>query len=72
MSEYTEPKLRKCDQKDCPVTATYTLVWTKQQYYCPIHVQKAIGIASAMGFPTPANTVRLLEPDEMILEADDE
>lgn len=63
-----EPKLRKCNQEGCPIPATHTLVWTKYQYYCPIHVRTALGIADAMGFPTPANTVRQLEPDEMIIE----
>ncbi len=69
--EYNEPKLRKCDQDECEITATHTLVWTKHQYYCPIHVNTALGIANAMGFPTPANTVRKLEPLEMILEEDE-
>ncbi len=65
----TEPKLRPCDQHDCPIPATHTLVWTKHQYYCPIDVRKVLEIAEAMGFPTPMNTVRKLDPLEMILEA---
>jgi hypothetical protein len=62
------PKIRKCDQKGCELPATFTLVWTKQQYYCSIHVNTALHIASAMGFPTPENTVRQLEAEEVILE----
>lgn len=67
MSDYNEPKMRPCDQDGCIIPATHTLVWTKQQYYCPVHLQKALGIAQFMGFPTPNNTVRELTIDERIL-----
>lgn len=72
MSEYNEPKMKKCDHKGCEIPATHTLVWTKHQYYCPIHVRTALGVAAAMGFPTPMNTVRELELFEMIDETEDE
>jgi hypothetical protein len=66
------PKIRKCDQKGCELPATFTLVWMKQQFYCSIHVNTALGVANAMGFPTPENTVRALGPMEMIIDEDDE
>ena len=66
------PKMRKCDQKGCELPATFTLVWTKQQFYCSIHVNTALGVANAMGFPTPENTVRALGPMEMIIDEGEE
>ncbi len=66
MTNHDEPKTKKCDQKGCELPATHTLVWAKQQYYCPIHVNTALNIARHMGFPTPNNTVRKLSPLEMI------
>ena len=61
---------RLCDNKNCDLIATHTLVWTGHQYYCAIHAQQALGLANHMGFPTPANTVRTLEPDEIYVGPD--
>lgn len=63
---------RLCDNKDCELIATHTLVWTEQQYYCLIHGNQALGVADAMGFPTPFNTFRAMTPDEMMPESEDE
>lgn len=59
-----------CDQKGCEFPATFTLVWTKHQCYCAIHTQTVLGVAEAMGFPTPAATVRPMTADEMMPEED--
>lgn len=69
--EYNEPKLRKCSQDGCEITATHTLVWTSPNYYCPIHVRQVIDFANIMGFDTPLNTLRKLEPLEMIDDSED-
>jgi hypothetical protein len=39
-------------------------------YGCRFHTMQAIGMAEAMGFPTPAATVRELTPDEMLPDED--
>lgn len=60
-----------CNQKDCDMPATHTYVWTgKQIYSCMIHAQKALNIAEAMGFPTPAATMRPMTIDEMVHDDD--
>lgn len=64
----SEPKVRRCDEHDCPVPATHKLVWSSWQYYCALHANAALNIAAKMGFPKPARTVVQLEPDEMILD----
>jgi hypothetical protein len=61
---------RKCDEATCEFPATYYVVWTKPRYYCPIHLQKVLAVADAMGFPTPAATVRRLTIDEMLPDED--
>lgn len=50
----------KCDQNGCTEHATHTLVWIDRKNYCEEHTAKFLGVADAMGFPTPANTVMLL------------
>lgn len=60
----------KCNQEGCTAEAIFTLVWTKQQFYCTEHAMTVIKVANAMGFPTPANTARVLTMDELL--ADDE
>jgi hypothetical protein len=62
--------VRKCDQDGCIMPATHTLVWDEHKYYCLIHVNKALGIAQAMGFPTPGRTVRQLTIAEMLIDDD--
>jgi hypothetical protein len=63
----SEPIYRKCDAKDCDLPATHWLVWTKPQVYCRIHAQGMVNVGNAMGYPTPASTVRPLWLDEMIV-----
>ena len=46
-----------CDEKDCELPVHVTLVWTDFKQYCLIHGNKALGVASAMGFPTPSATI---------------
>ncbi len=58
-----------CDVVNCDLPATHTLVWTRQENCCAIHAQYTLRVADAMGFPTPANTVRELSADEMIKES---
>jgi hypothetical protein len=58
----------KCDQDGCEFPATHYLVWTKPQHYCLIHAQTMLNVASAMGYPTPASTVRPLTMDEMLTD----
>jgi hypothetical protein len=59
--------LRKCDSKECENPATHWLVWTGPQFYCQDCAEKMLGVADAMGFPTPASTVRPLNTTEMLL-----
>jgi len=66
MNKLDDTGMRLCDQTDCELIATHTLVWTDHKYYCMIHTNKAIGIADYMGFPTPRNTVRKMTIDEMM------
>jgi len=62
---------RLCDSKDCEFIATHTLVWTKQQYYCMVCANGMLNIGAAMGFPTPASTIRPMTPDEYYVGPDD-
>lgn len=61
-----EDGARLCDMEGCEFIATHTLVWEAHQCYCAIHTRQTLGLAHHMGFPTPANTVRMLTPDEMM------
>lgn len=62
---------RKCDEKTCEFPATHWMVWTKPQFYCLIHLNAMLNVANAIGYPTPATTVRALTIDEMITEETD-
>lgn len=64
MVKDSEPKVTVCDQDGCIIPATHTLVWTKQQNYCPIHINTVLNVARVMGFPTPSNTVRKMTIEE--------
>lgn len=67
-----ETGFRKCGQKDCEFPATHWLVWTEPQYCCLIHAQSLLNVADAIGFPTPAATLRKLAPAEMFVDDEDE
>lgn len=67
----SEPKVRRCDQEGCQLPALFYCVWTKSQYYCFIHMQRVLNVADAMGFPTPAATMRNLEINEMVVRDED-
>lgn len=58
---------RKCDDKDCQLPATHYMVWTSPQYYCLVHLAGFLAVAHAIGYPTPATTVRALTIDEMVI-----
>lgn len=62
---------RLCDQHDCELIATHTLVWTKPRCYCLAHTEMAIRVAEAMGFPTPKATLRPMTVEEMLPEGDE-
>lgn len=61
---------RKCGQEDCDLPATYFSVWAENNYACIIHMQVLLNVAAAIGFTTPSRTMRLLTPDEMVIESD--
>jgi hypothetical protein len=54
---------RICDERGCGQLATHTLVWTKPQFYCQLHCEKALAIAEIIGFPIPRNTAQRLPDD---------
>lgn len=62
--------VRLCDNDTCELIATHTLVWTEQMHFCIVHANQALGLANMMGFPTPANTVRTMTPDEQMPESE--
>lgn len=66
MAKFDNNGVRLCDQERCDLPATHTLVWAGPQCYCAIHARQAINIAGAMGFPTPARTLRPMTLDEML------
>lgn len=57
------PEQRTCSQAGCGKPAIYSYVWTDYMYACEEHMQSALRISKAMGFPTPERTVRLLVLD---------
>lgn len=59
---------RKCSHEGCESPATHYYVWTEPQYACMIHLNAALTVAEAMGFPTPQRTARRLTIDEMIVD----
>lgn len=59
---------RLCDNVDCDLVATHTLVFNQTMCYCIIHANQALTIADAMGYPTPALTVREMTLEEMMPE----
>ncbi len=59
-------EFRKCDDKDCEMPATHYMVWTSPQYYCLVHLAGFLAVADAIGYPTPATTVRQLTITEMM------
>lgn len=65
-----EDGVRLCDQPGCELPATHAYVWDKPMVACILHAQMALQIANMMGFPTPANTLRELEIDEMFASDD--
>lgn len=50
-----------CSQKGCEAPAIFEYVWTNYQYACAEHMQKVLGIAAVMGFPTPKDTMRMVD-----------
>jgi hypothetical protein len=68
--KFNEHHVRLCDQEGCELPATHTYVWDRQLVACRIHAQGVLNIANAMGFPTPAATMRLMTIDEMAPDED--
>lgn len=60
---------RLCESNDCDMPATHSIVWTEdRQYHCLIHINQILNIGAAMGFNTPAHTVRPMTFEEMLPE----
>ncbi len=68
MAKYNDYGIRECDQDGCKHTATHWLVWTKPQVYCYEHMERVLNVASVMGHPTPASTMRAIRPEEQLRE----
>lgn len=63
--KFDENGARICDNVDCDMPATHTLVWNEQMCYCIIHANQALNIADAMGFNAPMLSLRMMTFDEM-------
>lgn len=62
-----------CSQENCDKPAEYSYVWTEEVFGCKEHTQQALGIANAIGFPTPERTLtQLVRPEELGTEESQE
>lgn len=64
--KFNEDGVRVCDQAGCENQAVFWYVWDGPMVVCADHTAKVLGIATAMGFPTPGRTLRLLTADELM------
>ena len=59
-----------CSQDSCEQPAAFQYVWTKEMFACTEHMKKVLGIADAMGFPTPRLTAHPLVAKSKAPETD--
>ena len=71
-AKFNEDGVRACDQAGCKNQAVFWYVWDGPKMVCAEHSAKVLGIAAAMGFPTPSRTLRLLTADELMASEGDE
>ena len=70
--KFNEDGVRLCDQAGCEEQAVFWYVWDGPMVVCVDHSEKVLGIATAMGFATPALTLRQLTTDELMASEGDE
>lgn len=68
----TDDGMRQCDNHECALPATHTLVWDDHKFFCLPHALQALQIAGVMGFPTPEHTLRNMTIEEMMPESEGE